>query len=39
MVLHSMDKLLVMKDGSPVAFGPRDQVLASLMAQGEAKRA
>lgn len=40
MVLHSMDKLLVMKDGNPVSFGPRDQVLASLMGQqGEAKRA
>lgn len=40
MVLHSMDKLLVMKDGSPVSFGPREQVLASLMGQpAEAKRA
>ncbi|MDP2125768.1 MAG: type I secretion system permease/ATPase [Pseudohongiella sp.] len=40
MVLHSMDKLLVMKDGSAVSFGPKDQVLASLMGQpGEAKRA
>jgi ATP-binding cassette, subfamily C, bacterial EexD len=40
MVLHSMDKLLVMKDGAAVAFGPRDQVLASLMGQaGEARRA
>lgn len=39
MVLHSMDKLLVMKSGAPVAFGPRDQVLASLTGQGEAKRA
>lgn len=40
MVLHSMDKLLVMKDGNPVSFGPRDQVLAGLMGQqGEAKRA
>lgn len=40
MVLHSMDKLLVMKDGSPMSFGPREQVLASLMApQAEARRA
>lgn len=39
MVLHSMDKLLVMKEGAPVAFGPREQVLASLMGQAEAKRA
>lgn len=40
MVLHSMDKLLVMKDGSPVSFGPREQVLASLMGQNsEARRA
>lgn len=40
MVLHSMDKLLVMKDGAAVAFGPREQVLASLMGQAnEARRA
>ena len=39
MVLHSMDKLLVMKDGAPVSFGPREQVLASLMGQGDARRA
>lgn len=39
MVLHSMDKLLVMKDGAAVAFGPREQVLASLMGQAnEARR-
>lgn len=40
MVLHSMDKLLVMKEGTAVAFGPREQVLASLMGQAnEARRA
>lgn len=33
MVLHAMDKLLVMKDGTAVSFGPKDQVLASLMGQ------
>lgn len=31
MVLQSVDKILVMKEGAPVSFGPRDQVLASLM--------
>lgn len=31
MVLQSVDKILVMKEGSPVSFGPKDQVLASLM--------
>lgn len=39
MVLHSMDKILVMKDGTPVSFGPKDQVLASLMGQAPANRA
>ena len=40
MVLHSMDKMLVMKEGVPVSFGPKDQVLASLLGQGgEARRA
>ena len=33
MVLHAMDKLLVMKDGTAVSFGPKDQVLASLTGQ------
>lgn len=32
MVLSSMDKMLVMKEGAAVAYGPKDQVLASLMA-------
>jgi ATP-binding cassette, subfamily C, bacterial EexD len=39
MVLHSMDFILVMKDGAPVSYGPKDQVLASLMGQPEARRA
>ena len=30
MVLQAVDKILVMKDGLPVSFGERDQVLASL---------
>lgn len=30
LVLSSVDKLLVLKEGAPVAYGPRDQVLASL---------
>jgi ATP-binding cassette subfamily C protein EexD len=33
MVLGCVDKLLVLKDGSTFAFGPRDQVLAALQAQ------
>lgn len=39
MILHSMDKLLVMKEGAPVSFGPKDQILASLMAPSGAQRA
>ncbi|MCB1648386.1 MAG: type I secretion system permease/ATPase [Pseudomonadales bacterium] len=39
MVLASVDKMLVMKDGAAVAFGPREQVLASLMQQPEARKA
>ncbi|OUX32863.1 MAG: hypothetical protein CBE20_06780 [Gammaproteobacteria bacterium TMED260] len=31
MVLQSVDKILVMKEGAAVSFGPKDQVLASLM--------
>ena len=30
MVLQSVDKILVMKEGTAVKFGPKDQVLASL---------
>jgi ATP-binding cassette subfamily C protein EexD len=30
LVLSSVDKLLVLKDGASLAFGPRDQVLAAL---------
>jgi ATP-binding cassette subfamily C protein EexD len=32
MVLQCVDKILVMKDGHAAAFGPKDQVLASLRA-------
>jgi len=32
MVLKCVDKILVMKDGRAAAFGPKDQVLASLRA-------
>ncbi len=31
MVLQSMDKMLVLKEGATVSYGPRTQVLASLM--------
>ena len=31
MVLQSMDKMLVLKDGRTASYGPRAQVLASLM--------
>jgi len=36
MVLQCVDKLLVMKAGQTAAFGPKDQVLASLMAPAAA---
>ena len=36
MVLKCVDKILVMKDGLAVAFGPKDDVLASLMAPAKA---
>lgn len=39
MVLLGVDKVLVMKDGAAVSFGPKDQVLAGLMAQSEARKA
>jgi len=39
MVLHSMDKMLVMKDGAAVSFGPKDQVLGSLMAPADSRKA
>ncbi len=32
MVLQCVDKILVMKEGAAVSFGPKDQVLASLTA-------
>lgn len=39
LVLSSVDKLLILKEGTPVAFGPRDQVMASLQqAQNEPRR-
>ena len=31
MVLNSVDKMLVMKEGTVASFGPRDRVLASLL--------
>lgn len=31
MVLHSMDQMLVLKEGTQVQYGPRDQVLGKLM--------
>ena len=31
MVLQSVDKIMVMKEGVAVSFGPKDQVLANLM--------
>jgi ATP-binding cassette subfamily C protein EexD len=31
MVLQCVDKILVMKEGAAVSFGPKDQVLANLM--------
>jgi len=36
MVLKCVDKILIMKDGLAVAFGPKDDVLASLMAPAKA---
>jgi ATP-binding cassette, subfamily C, bacterial EexD len=39
MLLQCVDKILVMKDGLAAAFGPRDQVLASLMAPTKAPAA
>jgi ATP-binding cassette subfamily C protein EexD len=33
LVLNCVDKLLVLKDGAALAFGPRDQVLAALAQQ------
>jgi len=39
MVLQSVDKILVMKEGAAVAYGPKDQVLASLAAPPQAQKA
>ncbi len=39
MVLMVTDKILVMKDGTAKSFGPREQVLASLMPQNKAAQA
>jgi ABC-type protease/lipase transport system fused ATPase/permease subunit len=36
MVLQCVDKILVLKDGLAAAFGPKDQVLASLRAPAKA---
>lgn len=38
MVLQCVDKLLVLKDGTAVSFGPRDQVLASLTASANTQQ-
>lgn len=38
MVLQCVDKILVMKEGAAVSFGPRDQVLANLMGQSKPKQ-
>ncbi len=39
MVLMGVDKILVLKEGLPVNFGTRDQVLAALVPQAEARKA
>jgi ATP-binding cassette subfamily C protein EexD len=39
MVLMCVDKVLVMKDGQAVNFGTRDQVLAALLPQPDARKA
>ena len=39
MVLQCVDKILVMKDGAAVSFGPKDQVLSSLMAPAAVPKA
>jgi len=33
MVLNCVDKMLIMKEGTLVAFGPKDEILQSLAAQ------
>ena len=38
MVLGSVDKMLVMKEGAQVSYGARKEVLASLMAPAAAKK-
>ena len=37
-VLSSVDKILVLKEGAPVSYGPRDQVLTSLIAPPSAQK-
>ncbi len=37
MVLQAVDKILVMKEGAAVNFGPRDQVLSALMGPAAAQ--
>lgn len=39
MVLMCVDKILVMKDGASVSFGPREQVLANLMPKADTRKA
>ncbi len=38
MVLQCVDKILVMKEGAAVGFGPRDQVLSGLLGPAAAKK-
>jgi len=38
-VLSSVDKILVLKEGAAVSYGPRDQVLTSLLAAPSAQKA
>ncbi|MEX0619744.1 MAG: type I secretion system permease/ATPase [Pseudohongiellaceae bacterium] len=38
MVLQSVDRILVMKEGAAVSLGPKDQILASLMGHPDTRR-
>ncbi|MEX2131825.1 MAG: type I secretion system permease/ATPase [Pseudohongiellaceae bacterium] len=38
LLLQSVDKILVMKEGAALAFGPKDQILANLMAPAAAQK-
>ncbi len=39
LILQRVDKMLVLRDGLPIEYGPRDEVLNKLMALGPAKSA